>query len=78
MLSDIMPSVAIFYCHAECHYAECRYAECHQAECHYAECRGARGYIPGESFLSGLIFSGKAQNQSQWGWGSSQVFSQKK
>jgi hypothetical protein len=25
--------------------------------------------IPGESFLSGLIFSGKAQNLSQWGRG---------
>jgi hypothetical protein len=31
MLSVVMLSVALSYCHAECHYTECCYAECHGA-----------------------------------------------
>ncbi len=43
MLTHVMLSVVIEYCHAEGHnpaqYAECHNAQCPYTECHYAECR---------------------------------------
>ncbi len=33
-------SLAVSYCHVECHYDECRYAKCRYSEYRYSENRG--------------------------------------
>ncbi len=36
---DLIVTLRLIYCYAECRYDRCRYDECCYDECRYAECR---------------------------------------